>query len=80
MECIDWQVAGLSIAGVNDLGLLAICAIERDIQIPVAGKEKSYGKNNKVKTGGLSICCAFESEGGRCNPIIADAPGLYKVR
>jgi hypothetical protein len=32
-------VAGVSIAGVNDLGLLAICAIERDIQLPVAGKE-----------------------------------------
>jgi hypothetical protein len=37
--CMDWQVAGVSIAGMNDLGLLAICAIERDIQIPVASKE-----------------------------------------
>ena len=36
---MDWQVAGVSIAGVNNLGLLAICAIERDLQLPVAGKE-----------------------------------------
>jgi hypothetical protein len=40
--CMDWQVARVSIAGargVSDLRLLARCAIQRVIQLPVVGEE-----------------------------------------